>query len=352
MARTYLGLGTGSRTRYNNLMLANACFLMGCFTALLFAATPPATFVLAPACGEKLGDEKFATLRSLEAARNSRKWDEAAALKQKLIADECGNVKLWLELAELFLEAKNQAQALAVLDSLADKGIETVPETLAQTNLKKLQKLVREPDFRSTSTYQKLYFHNISQLKRREEFLKTERATASLPEEKELKKTACPHACCQLGDWTSTQEVPLLAAPGSAKIIATVDANETVRSLEAEFKGKPQPIGIVADITWPAVFDKKSATTETELTLKKGEVLHLLEPIGDGFHRVFYKKNYYVTETIAIQALCRSPGASCWGEILDDQGDAEAQWWVKVRRSANRGEGWTNASSRFLRGCE
>lgn len=136
----------------------------------------------------------------------------------------------------------------------------------------------------------------------------------------------CPFECCTYRDWTADAEVPVHAIRSErAPVLFRLRRGETVRALTGVVvTDKPGVVKIKSPVHAGSRIDGKGP----ELSLKAGDVVYPLAPLGEGIYRFWYHgKVYESTEDMLPMPTTR---------------DVETTWWKQVRNRQGQ-TGWTRS---------
>lgn len=132
---------------------------------------------------------------------------------------------------------------------------------------------------------------------------------------------ACPFECCQYGTWTTSAPTRLFASAGdTTRVVTTVPAG-TVLAV---------PTGHVLLTRLGRVVPREPVTLyrafESPQTAAAGDTLLVLQTVGEGAYRVWYRGRLYEAEGAMLMAS--GPGAL-----------ATSQWWAQATGPDGR-TGW------------
>jgi hypothetical protein len=139
----------------------------------------------------------------------------------------------------------------------------------------------------------------------------------------------CPFECCTYGEWTADADIPVHAGRSERSPVLFRLRRDEV--LEA-------PTGVVVTATPSLVrVDRPvrdgyiKGSEQPQLALKRGDVVYLLSPLGEGFYLYWYHGKVYESGL----DMAAMPGV----------GGQEAQmvWWKLVRNKAGQ-IGWTRSN--------
>lgn len=136
----------------------------------------------------------------------------------------------------------------------------------------------------------------------------------------------CPFECCEYREWTATANISIYESRNEKspvifklhqqeKLLAITGVVITEKSGIVRINKTVQD-GYIKDINKP------------QLTLKAGDIVYMLSPLGEGFYLFWYQGKVY-TSGIELSAM---PGV--------DGKDAKMTWWKQVENKAGK-RGWT-----------
>jgi hypothetical protein len=149
---------------------------------------------------------------------------------------------------------------------------------------------------------------------------------------------ACPFECCTYRSWTVKAETPVHTdRRDDAPVAFRVRAGEQVDGVT----------GVVitrklgrATIREPIVVDSD------KLVLRPGEVIHVVNYIGEGVWKIWARGRLYHVEISGKEQACvgqaRAP-VPCAAQIVEEP---ITVWWAKIRSRTGR-EGWTRQLDHF-----
>jgi hypothetical protein len=143
---------------------------------------------------------------------------------------------------------------------------------------------------------------------------------------------ACPFECCTYREWKANKPTVLLKnMSGNSPAVFKVKKGETVQAVDGMVITTKAGIGrALSDTTLD--FDDWKKNTTRKVSIKKGERVLILTPIGEGFYKVWYKG-------LILQAQMDS---SQFKTIIEPK----YVWWVKVKNRKGQ-SGWTNLDENF-----
>jgi hypothetical protein len=163
-------------------------------------------------------------------------------------------------------------------------------------------------------------------------------ARPGLPEVPYEDHGACPFECCTYRSWTVNAETPVRTdRRDDAPVAFRVRAGEQVDGIT----------GVVitrklgrATIRAPIVVDSD------RLALRPGEVIHVVNYIGEGTWKIWARGRLYHVEISGKEQTClgqaREP-VPCAAQIVEEP---MTVWWARVRNRTGQ-EGWTRQLDHF-----
>jgi hypothetical protein len=284
-----------------------------------------------------LGSERWPELkqnmRDLRALVKAGELGPAIELQRKIVRMQCHNHYQSYYLAELLVRAGQLPAALEVLDGLYDLGVNDMEIRLFNPK-NHLHPVVKSEVFAGSELERKMT------AKRAEVDARQAASRARLtaltagqrPPDPYVAADVCPFECCTFGSWSVLEDTPLVASPGSQETVASARKGTRVEGLTGDVHMKPLPVSVVH--TEPAY--------HPDTTVAEGEIVFLLDPIGEGMRHVWHGGVVRTMETSDdVKQRCPFPDEDCWGEhLLPASQRTEPTWWVKVRLPDGR-EGWT-----------
>lgn len=318
------------------------------FAAL--AATPPAlagqadsALLDGPCLREETGTRPYGEL--LEAQRRARREagrdttagrSEAIRIQKEIVRLQCDNAWRWMGLARMYLDAGRPGDAVAVIDHIEPWAANEI-ERSAEGYATPLEGLRETEAFRGSELARRMAARREAHHRRLEPFRATLDDLDDRPPERYVAEDACPFECCVYREWYATAATELVARVGGDSVVATVATGDTVRGLTGEVHVDPAPVAVVHR---PKHGDG----------VREGDVVFLLDYLGEGVYRVWYEGEVDAWETLpGVRAYCPIPGPECWGEYLDPEAATEEHasvWWAKVE-AADGVVGWTSEPERF-----
>jgi hypothetical protein len=157
----------------------------------------------------------------------------------------------------------------------------------------------------------------------------------------------CPGECCTYGKWSVAVEAPVVEAPGSSKVLATLEPKQPVTAVTGETHMAPIPAQVLRDRTIGS--EKHTAK------VKAGDVVWLLSPVGEGVWRIYAGERIVEEQALFVDdagCLATPPTdpATCWAksEAVDP---GPVTWWVKVKLADGR-TGWVDNTHDVLTGFD
>jgi hypothetical protein len=150
---------------------------------------------------------------------------------------------------------------------------------------------------------------------------------------------ACPFECCTYREWRTRSAVQLRESIDSPTIVAEVPAGVSVAGLTGEVRLEPEPHAVLQD----------------NGALKAGDVIFLLDNIGEGYVNYWYhgklNPELGINDGLLIFSYdnCQSNqsvlNASCSIRKLRPGKTFMNEWWVKIRYQGK--EGWVLNTGQF-----
>jgi hypothetical protein len=142
----------------------------------------------------------------------------------------------------------------------------------------------------------------------------------------------CPFECCTYREWTADADVAVHAKRSEqAPVLFHLRRGESFDALTGVVVTRnPAAIKVSQAVRDGYV----EGSDEPQLSLKPGDVVYMLTPLGEGAYLFWYKGKVYRAGSIEMQG---NPGIEWKGMSLT--------WWKQVRNKAGK-TGWTR-SDRF-----
>ena len=313
-------------------------FVLSTFVALAGAGrgeiretSAPETVCVEP--GGELASLKNRALRERQ-RRALAAGDRGTAIEaqKELAARRPEHDRRWFSLAIIHLEGGDAACAVAALEAAYAHRSNRLPERLEQDP--SLRELRETREFLESRLAASLARDRQARVRRRARFREILAALepGERPPEEYVARDVCPFECCTYAEWTVLEDTILTDAAGSERAVGTARAGDTVHGVTGEVWLRPMSAGVVHEI----------ATGRAE-SVPAGDVLFLLDPVGEGFSHVWWRGRVVSLKVSnAVNEICTFPDLGCWGELLEDlEGWPEQVWWVKVRLPEGT-EGWTS----------
>ena len=143
---------------------------------------------------------------------------------------------------------------------------------------------------------------------------------------------ACPFECCTYREWTANNPTVLLKnMSDNSPAVFKVKKGETVQAVDGMVITTKAGIGRAVSDT-NLQFDDWKKNTTRNVSIKKGERVLILTPIGEGFYKVWYKG-------LILQAgMDTSP--------FKTLSEPKSVWWVKIKNRKGQ-VGWTKLTENF-----
>lgn len=138
----------------------------------------------------------------------------------------------------------------------------------------------------------------------------------------------CPFECCTYREWTADDDIPIHQNRNEkSAIVFRLRQHEHFDALTGVVvTEKP---GVVR-IDRPMQEGYVEGSDKPQLSLKAGDIIYLLSPLGEGAYLFWYQGKVYRSST----DLASMPGT--------DAAQARMVWWKQVRNRAGK-KGWTQS---------
>lgn len=149
---------------------------------------------------------------------------------------------------------------------------------------------------------------------------------------------ACPFECCTYRTWTVKAATQVRTdRRDTAPVAFRVRAGEQVDGITGV---------VVTRKLGRATIQKPIVVDPEGLELRPGDVVHVVNYIGEGFWKIWARGRLHHVELAGKQQTCagddREP-VTCAAQIVEEP---ETVWWAKVRNRAGQ-EGWTRQLDHF-----
>lgn len=277
------------------------------------------------------------TLRDdLKQAVDDKSWLRAVELQDELVRHRCWDIYEWLDLAKYLNRTGRHHDSLRILTQLYDEDPNWFERLLRQEREPFLTELIDSPE------YDKSELRTVRKKDRREAKQRRQQfrqALRELPEEHRpadpyVARNVCPFECCVYRTWSVHGRVPLYEAPRSDTEIEVLEEGDTVVGRTGNVHLSPRPAGVV-----------HAVKLEDGTELSTGEILFVLDYLGEGYSKVFYEGEVHQAFTYGLRNYCPRLSTDCWGEYLDSEGVNQV-WWVKVDAPSGI-TGWTDRVGLF-----
>jgi hypothetical protein len=291
---------------------------------LMFAADQH--YDLGGPCATVQGPGSFSELL---AAKKSLDWNRIIELQRQYVREACAIQYRWEELAQTFIDAHRESDAVNVLEEMDARGFDVNPALIEPTH-PQLSKFMGTPIFRASAIGKKVEALKAASDKRRARARELLTALPQRPPESYVAKKACPFECCTFREWTVEKDTELVVAPGSTEVIGKAKKGTRVKGLTGEVHLTPEPVYVISEIGG----------------IPKGTVAFILDREGEGYSHV-WTRGKVVSVPVEVAKYCFRPSESCWAEEIEpDIARKKPVWWVKVRL-ANGVIGWTDHADHF-----
>jgi len=300
-------------------------------------------FDLGGPCSPVMNSEGPGIYKEIVEARKSQSWDRLIELEKRFVRSGCMIEYRWRELANIFVEAGRQTDAIRVLEEMDARGFDLSfglnhspfdeQNTPIDDQHRDLEQFIQTPAFRTTSVGIKIERLKRGSDERRARYRDVLRLVPpdQRPPEHYIAKGACPFECCRFGDWTALQDVDVVAAPGDKRVVGRVIKGSRIDALTGEVHLRPAPILVLMSV---------------DGGLTKNSIAFALDYQGEGYRHV-YTRGKVVSVFAAIADYCFRVSDACWAETLDSREERkEPVWWVKIRLP-NGVTGWTAHADSF-----
>jgi hypothetical protein len=161
---------------------------------------------------------------------------------------------------------------------------------------------------------------------------------------------ACPGECCVYRDWFAEKRIRVHRdMRDNSPVVFTVRKGERVDALTGTVVTVKAGIARVTAATALIAyadreFQPPPSSQDKYVTATKGEVLHLLTPLGEGFYTAWF--HGVLLGQVKADFLPRFLDSGDELQQGDVEQDPEIVWWAKVRN--RRGQiGWTRDTDSF-----
>ena len=321
--------------------MCSRIILISCLCGVLgFAQNTEAT-VLGGPCLDESGESAIIDWHRLvsrqSAADRAGDTEEVIDLAKQVVRGRCSSEHWWLKLAETLMVTGRLEETIDVLKVQYGRGSNSVDRRI-RDETSPLNRLVGSDSYERSALAAKLRADRRA--------LEARRLAARKKLEKELRPPgsyvaidACPGEYCRYGTWTARQETELINRPGGTESVVRLSRGETVEALTGEVHLRPLP----AIVRYAAPHG---------LTAAVGDIVFLLDYLGEGHGRVWTDGEIVVAQTLSVQEHCPFPGPDCWAEFVDpgDNGrQREGVWWIQAKTAAGL-VGWTREAGHFSAG--
>jgi hypothetical protein len=293
-------------------------------------------FDLGGPCSPTMNSEGPGMYREIVEARKIQAWDRLIELEKRFVRDGCAIDYRWRELANVFVQAGRQPEAIQALEEMDSRGFDLsfgLNRSPIGEAHKELKQFMAAPAFRATSVGIKIDRLKSISDERRARYREVLKRLPSdqRPPENYIAKGACPFECCRYGNWTAAHDTELVAAPGDRRVVGRATKGSRVDALTGEVHLRPEPVLALMNVDGGP---------------PKDSIAFALDYQGEGYRNV-YSQGRVVSVFAPIADYCFRPSEACWAETLDSHEERrEPVWWVKIRLS-NGITGWTDKADRF-----
>lgn len=138
----------------------------------------------------------------------------------------------------------------------------------------------------------------------------------------------CPFECCEYRDWIADEDIPVHESRSyQSPVVFHLHKHEKFRALTGV---------VVTEKAGVVLIDKSvqdgyiKGIDKPQLSLRRGDKIYMLAPLGEGTYRFWFKGKVYSSGT----DLATMPGV--------DGKDAKMTWWKQVENNAGK-RGWTTS---------
>ena len=152
---------------------------------------------------------------------------------------------------------------------------------------------------------------------------------------------ACPFECCTYREWSVEADTVLYESRAkNARAAFRVKKGERVTGLTGVVVTlEPGRAVATGDVT-------VGGEAGREAKVRRGDVLYLLHPIGEGFFKTWFRGRFYEVQPETAAEHAARPEADARLPYLRLQSRPRTVWWMKVRNM--RGQvGWTKQNKNF-----
>jgi len=295
-----------------------------------------ARFDLGGLCSAVMNVEAPGLYKEIADASKNRSGDRLIELEKRSVRDGCAIQYRWRELANVFVQAGREQDALRVLEEMDSRDFDLSfalnPSPLGERH-DELKQFMGTAAFGTTPVGLKIEgFKKISD-ERRARYVEILGRIPSnqRPPEHYIAKGACPFECCRFGNWTAMKDTDLVAAPDDKRVVGRATKGSRVDALTGEVHLRPEPVLVLIQVNAGP---------------PKDSIAFALDYQGEGYQHIYTLGNV-VSVSTAIKDYCFRPSELCWAETLEtDEERREPVWWVKIRLS-NGVVGWTDKADQF-----
>ncbi len=298
-----------------------------------------ATVLLGGACIETPESGAYLELRRAQtAARRDAGPEAVIELQKEIVRLRCDNSWRWARLAELYLDAGRNEEAVAVLthlDSVAPNELEEIRNRRPE----KLHAAWESDAFAGSVLDRRMVERRAAHRDRRASFEALLDTLSRRPPAEWVSEGACPFECCVYRSWSVLEETPIYSRARGDSVLAILQAGSEVEALTGDVYVKPLPV---------LVLHPEAVIPLEASELEPGDVVFLLDYLGEGFSRLWYDGEIVQTATEpGVRAYCPIPATNCWGEYFDPEARTDRTvWWVQVRTRDGL-VGWSDRPRHF-----
>lgn len=138
----------------------------------------------------------------------------------------------------------------------------------------------------------------------------------------------CPFECCTYREWTADADIPIHESRNDkSAIVFRLHRDENIQALTGVVVTE-KPGAVLIDKPVRDGFIK--GTDKPQLSLRAGDIVYMLSPLGEGFYLFWYQGKVYKSGV----DLAAMPGV--------EGREAKMTWWKLVKNRAGR-SGWTDS---------
>lgn len=264
--------------------------------------------------------------QDITAAEKTKNYAKLIELKKLNVRGMCENDYRWLDLAETLFLAGKKSEAQQVIDIVVKRDLDAVER---ENTFKLIQAYLKSADFAGTDGGKLVAQARAESDARKKEF-RSRLAGMKQPGNRYIAMGACPFECCTYRAWTVERNVSLVDGPLGRKTVLSLKKGERVTGVTGQVYVKPVPVAVIHN--WG--------------NLKKGEIIFLLDYIGENLFHYWKDGKVAGDEVEAPRERCLVPGETCALEYLEKPQKDGHDWWVRIKTQDGK-SGWTNKTTSF-----